>query len=101
MTTENVEIEGREKLWLWFELSYASFLTLPRVLMHEMSDEWQGKMADLLNEYDEAFPNKPNIGSRVQITDLNGKLISCPEWMKDYRHPDRRVIQQLRNSVQL
>ena len=76
-----IKIEGREKLWLWFELSYASFLTLPRVLMHEMPDEWQGKMADLLNEYSEAFPNQPDIGSRVQITDMSGKLIPCPEWL--------------------
>ena len=95
-TSGPVEIEGREKLWLWFELSYASFLTLPRVLMHEMPDEWQGKMAVLLNEYDEAFPNKPDIGSRVQVTDLNGRLIPCPAWLKNYRHPDRRAIQELR-----
>jgi hypothetical protein len=95
-----IKIEGREKLWLWFELSYASFLTLPRVLMHEMPDEWQGKMADLLNEYSEAFPNQPDIGSRVQITDMSGKLIPCPEWLKNYRHPDQRAVDNLRSYSQ-
>jgi len=44
--------KGYDKLWSWFGLSYASFLTLPRVMMHEMPDEWQGKMADLLEEWD-------------------------------------------------
>jgi hypothetical protein len=32
---------GREKLWDWFGLSYASWLTLPRVLMHEIPNEWR------------------------------------------------------------
>ena len=46
---------GYEKLWQWFGSSRASFLVIPRVLMHEMPDEWQSKMADLLDEYDNAF----------------------------------------------
>lgn len=96
---ETVAVEGREKLWLWFELSYASFLTLPRVLMHEMPDDWQGKMADLLTEYSETFPNQPDIGTRVQITDATGKLVACPRWLTDYKHPDRAVIATLRGGT--
>ena len=30
----------------WFGLSYASFLTLPRVLMEAMPEEWQRKMTN-------------------------------------------------------
>lgn len=90
--------EGRNKLWLWFELSYASFLTLPRVLMHEMPDAWQSQMADLLTQYNETFPNRPDIGTRVQITDLSGKLIPCPPWLVNYRHPDKETIATLRNE---
>ena len=86
---------GRDALWHWFGSSYASYLTLPRVLMHDMPDEWQGKMAALLEEYDETFPNKPNIGTRVQTTQA-GKLIKTPEWLINYRYPDRAAIDRLR-----
>lgn len=89
---------GYEKLWSWFGLSYASFLTLPRVLMHEMSDEWQGKMADLLNEYDETFPNQPDIGTTVRAT-KNGKLVEMPEWLKNYRHPDMAEIKKMKGKT--
>ena len=92
-----IEKNGHNKLHQWFELSYASFLTLPRVLMYEMSDEWQGKIADLLNEYDETFPNQPNIGTRVQITQ-DGKLIKTPEWIINYRRPDYDKIKELKGK---
>lgn len=80
----------------WFGLSYASFLTLPRVMMEAMPEEWQKKMAVLLNEFDDAFPNQPDIGTRVQITQ-NGKLIKTPEWMINYRHPDYAIINHIKN----
>jgi len=86
---------GHAALWGWFGLSYASFLVLPRVLMHEMSDEWQGKMTELLKEYDDAFPNMPDIGTRVQAT-RNGKMVKWPEWVLRYRHPDKGEISRLR-----
>jgi hypothetical protein len=64
--------------------------------MEAMSVEWQDQMAALLNEYREAFPNQPDIGTRVQVTDLSGKLIKTPEWLVNYRHPDHRAIEELR-----
>ena len=79
----------------WFGLSYASFLVLPRVMMEAMPMIWQSKMAALLNEYDEAFPNQPDIGARIQITQ-DGKLIKTPDWLINYRRPDYRMIDQLR-----
>lgn len=90
-------MEGHEKLWCWFSLSRASWLTLPRVLMHAMPDEWQGKMADLLEEYDNAFPNQPDLGTRVQVT-KDGKMVKTPEWLLNYRHPNPEVINSLRVS---
>ncbi len=89
--------EGHEKLWTWFGLDRASFLTMPRVLMHEMPDDWQGKMADLLAEYDAAFPNQPDIGTRVQCV-RRKKLTKFPDWVLNYRHPDRAAISELRQS---
>ena len=76
------------KLWNWFGLSYATWLTIPRILLHEMPLEWQNKMADLLNEYEETFCNQPEIGTRVQIT-KDRKLIKTPYWITQYRYPGK------------
>ncbi|PKN36722.1 MAG: hypothetical protein CVU62_13390 [Deltaproteobacteria bacterium HGW-Deltaproteobacteria-2] len=86
-----------EDLACWFGLSHASFLTLPRVMMEAMPEEWQKKMAALLNEFDDAFPNQPDIRTRVQITQY-GKLIKTPEWMINYRHPDYKMIDACRGK---
>ena len=91
---------GRGRLWGWFSLSYASFAVLPRVLMHEMPDEWQDKMAALLEEYDEAFPNQPHIGTRVLAT-KDGKLVKWPEWILRYRYPDFAEIERCKGSPAL
>ena len=92
--------QGKQKLWDWFGLSYASFLVLPRILMHDMPDEWQSKMADLLDEYDETYPNQPDMGTRVQAT-KDGKLVKWPEWLLRYRRADKQEIERLkrRHSV--
>ena len=87
--------EGYGKLHGWFGLSYASWLTMPRVMIQEMPDEWQGRMAALLEEYDDAYPNQPDIGTRVQIV-VNGKLVKTPEWLIQYRHPDYPKIEEMR-----
>jgi hypothetical protein len=85
------------KLQEWFELSYASFLVLPRVLMQEMPDEWQEKMADLLNEYEDTFDTSDIgiDGTRVQAI-KNNKLIKMPIELLNYRHPDRDFINSIR-----
>ena len=98
MTTKPETLFGSEALQCWFNLSYASFLVLPRVVMEAMPIEWQDRMAALLQEYDEAFPNWPEgIGSSVRIT-KDGKLIPTPEWLLNYRHPDRDAIEKLRGK---
>jgi hypothetical protein len=77
----------------WFGLSYASWMTIPRVLMEAMPVEWQDKMAKLLEEYEDAFPNRPDIGTRVQAVGSDGKLTCIPEWLKNYRRPDTHAIE--------
>ena len=88
---------GYSRLWNWFGLSYASFLTIPRVLMHEMPDEWQEKMCDLLEEYQAMYPNQPDVGTTVRFTEpYGGKLIKGPKWLLNYRHPDKALIAKMR-----
>lgn len=87
------DVENR--LWNWFGLSYASWLTVPRVLLHEMPIEWQNKLADLLYEYDEVFTSRPDIQTRVQAV-CNGKITKFPEWLLNYRHPVQSEIDKLK-----
>jgi len=89
---------GSDRLSCYFGLSYASFLTLPRVLMGAMSDEWQNKMADLLEQYDESWDwsQAEDIRARVQATDGGGRLKKMPTWLCNYRRPDFEAIEQLR-----
>jgi len=86
-----------DKLQCWFNLSYASYLTLPRVLMEAMPQEWQDKMADLLFEWDKTYRNWPDgISTRVQIT-KNGRLTKTPDWLLNYRHPDLDEIERIKS----
>lgn len=93
------QMDGRGRLWHWFGLSYASWLTLPRVVLHEMPDEWQYKMAQLLEELDETFPDKDMImpSTTVRAVRPNGKLMKMPEFLNHYRHPWRDEINKLKS----
>ncbi len=90
----DIDTVGKEDLSLYFGLSYASWLTLPRVLMEAMPDKWQKQMANLLFEYDDAMVNQPDIGTRVQIT-KRGKLAKTPEWLINYRRPHMVMINKV------
>lgn len=86
-------------LQTWFGLSYASFLVLPRVLMQEMPVGWQDRMAGLLREMDEEFPNRPRIPTTVRAMDDSARrLIPIPQWAINYRHPDKEQIDQMRKT---
>ena len=95
-STTVISSPGYDALWGWFGLSYASWLTLPRVLMHAMPDEWQQKMADLLIEYQETYTNMPSLGTRVQVITERGVLTKTPNWLIHYRHPNTEVIEVLK-----
>ncbi len=90
-SVETSHYEYRTDLQAWFGLSYASWLTIPRVLLEAMPSEWQKRMARLLHEYDEAIVNPPELSTTIRIT-ANGKLVKTPEWLNNYRHPDRQML---------
>lgn len=69
---------------LWFELSYAQFLTVPRLVMKSMPTEWQEKMAQLLREMDDTFDWRPDGQYWVRLRDDHGRF-KDPE-LCDYRH---------------
>lgn len=54
MSLEESHDLDHEAIHLWFGLSYASYLTIPRSILQSMPDEWQKKFVLLLDEMDEA-----------------------------------------------
>lgn len=88
-----------ETLARWWGLSYASWLTLPRVLMQAMPDEWQERAGVLLAEYSAAFPVSPELTIGVTARGLDGKLVAMPQWLNNYRHPNRAEIDKCRGGV--
>ena len=90
---------GHDALWGWFSLSRASFLVLPRVLMHAMPDRWQAKLAALLNEYDAEWDldQRKELGLSTSVNaHRDGKFVSFPDWVLNYLHPDLKFIDSLR-----
>ena len=89
--------KNSSELWNWFGLSYASFLVMPRVLMHEMPTEWQDKMAALLYEYDETFDTSSVFHSVVvSAKDKNNRFMKMPGYILNYRRPDHEEIDKLK-----
>lgn len=86
--------EGYARLWRWFGMSKASWLVLPRSMMHEMPDEWQDRMAELMEEWDETWERlpEPTITARK-----GGKFAKWPSWLLNYRHPNKEAISSLRH----
>jgi hypothetical protein len=76
--------QDAEPIQAWFELSYAQFLTVPRLVMESMPVEWQRKMALLLYEMDETFDWRPTGGRYwVRLRDAHGRFTHAP--LNDYR----------------
>lgn len=92
---------GYNKLWGWFGLSRAAWLTLPRALMHEMPDPWQWKMAELLEEFDREFPIWADRQHWVVAKSPRGQFMPLRPELCNYRHPDREAIEALRQPYSL
>lgn len=89
---------GYDRLWGWFGLSYASFIVIPRILAHEMPNDWQARMAKLLEEYDEAFPGvySEEMPSPMVTARKRRSFCKWPDWLLNYRYPDHAQIERLR-----
>lgn len=72
--------EGFEQLWRWFKPK-DKFLIIPRILLHEMPDEWQDKFARLLEEYRDTFKHDT----------LNLEVTNYPEWMNNVRNSSPEI----------
>ncbi|MFU6607807.1 hypothetical protein ACM799_19495 [Pseudomonas aeruginosa] len=91
---------GYDQLWGWFGLSRSAYAVLPRVMMHAMPDDWQARFAELMDEWDDHWPNQPDITAHVQIKQ-NNRFISTPPWLLNYRHPDHNQLNAMRGKGEL
>ena len=80
-----------DPIHIWFGLTYASYLVLPRVVMESMSLEWQEKMVNLLNEIGEKREKFVGGNYAVNLRDEDGKYIRDP--LRNYRHPSMDIPQ--------
>ncbi|MFT0676807.1 hypothetical protein [Pseudomonas aeruginosa] len=97
---ESSNTPGYDQLWGWFGLSRSAYAVLPRVMMHAMPDDWQARFAELMDEWDEHWPNQPDITAHVQIKQ-NNRFISTPPWLLNYRHPDHNQLNAMRGKGEL
>lgn len=85
----------RVDLQSWFGLSYASWLTMPRVLMEAMPGDWQSRIAPLLWEYSEAW-DTGRLAAPYVLARNGNKFTAWPDWVLNYRHPDAAAIDSVR-----
>lgn len=80
-----------EYIHIWFGLSYAQYLTIPRSVLQSMSEEWQQKFTKLLNELDETIDWRPESGRYwVILKDDKGRYVKDP--LMDYQRGRRNLL---------
>jgi hypothetical protein len=87
---------GHERLWNWFGMSRASWLTMPRAFMQAMPGDWQWRMAQLCEEWDAAWNWPDGMGSASVNQRVYGRMSKWPDYVLNYRHPDNAAIAALR-----
>lgn len=92
---DGLEPSGYDDLWSWFGMSYSSWLTLPRSLMHSMPDDWQKQMAGLLDQWDAAW-NTAHLPAPYVSAREGAKFTRWPEWLLNYRRPAQDEIDAVR-----
>lgn len=58
-TEKVVDCTERDAIHLWFGLTYASYLVLPRTVLQSMPDEWQARFVKMMDEVEEKFSYPP------------------------------------------
>ncbi len=89
-------LPGVDPVHLWFELSYAQYLTVPRTALQSMPLEWKIRFAACLEELDDAIEWRPAKGRYwVTLKDKRGRFVRDP--LMDYERGRRKVA--LRDDV--
>lgn len=82
--------EGTEPVHMWFELTYAQYLTVPRSVLQSMPVEWQRRLVACLEELDASIDWRPAEGRYwVKLKDGQGRFVR--DQFQDYDRGRRRV----------
>lgn len=77
----------------WFELSYCSYLVLPRIALQSMPHEWQQRFVDCLDELDSritrSMPENCSHYFVMPRDDETGRLVKDP--YSDYERGRARL----------
>ena len=74
----------------WFELTYASYLVLPRSILQSMPKEWQARMVACLTELEKVYGSVPEHGTyHVYLKDIRGRFLT--DFFRDYDRGRRYV----------
>lgn len=77
--SESRYADETEPIHLWFSLTYANYLVMPRSVLQSMPQEWQAKFCEMLDEAHKTFPDLDWPGYRCSAVDSStGKYIKDP-----------------------
>lgn len=81
----------------WFELTYSSYLVLPRLMMDSMPAAWQRKMVALLEEAQDKLIIEPDYSNDYMVKlRKNGKFVKDP--YIDYRRGKKLKLREKERS---
>lgn len=84
---------------MWWSLSYAQYLTIPRSVIQSMPIVWQNRFAILLQELDAEIDWRPKDGCYwCRLRDSKGRLVHDP--LMEYRHAPLLPLNSARKEVQ-
>lgn len=70
----------------WFNLTYCSYLTLPRSILQAMPEEWQERFIALVSEIEETLEYEGSDATyTVHRRDDKGRFV--PDPLSNYRYP--------------
>lgn len=81
-----------------FNLTYSSWLILPRTLLMDMPTQWQEKFVKLLDEYNESVADlAPDYELQLYVqAKQSGKFTKLPSAYCNYRHPQHMDVCDIR-----
>lgn len=81
----------KDDVGMWFELSHAQYLTIPRSVLETMPMRWQVAFVEMLKELDRTIDWRPDHGRQYFVTleeidDYENNRV-IPDGLAEYRHP--------------
>ncbi len=83
-TKVDLDLDSNTPVWDWFELSYASYVAIPRIVLQAMPIKWQKDFVKLMDELDNTIDWRRN-HCYIQYRDSKGRFLKKDPF-SNYRH---------------